>query len=128
MYRIWFLVAVLLALGACRSPFGAERAILLPVRDLVVPEHVAANAELEVTLTVVTGGCRSFDRIEANRSADRLTLIPWGRDASGPGVMCTGDIRYEEKTYRTGPVSSDPFTVVVRQPGGTELVRQVRVR
>ena len=128
MSRAFIAFGVLLALVACQNPFASDRAIDLSVSDVVVPEELAPGADLVVTLTVVTGGCRSFDRIDGSRVADRLTLIARGRDGTRMGGACPTDIRFEEHTYRAGPVSADPFTVVVRQPRESDLVRQIRVR
>lgn len=128
MPRYFLAVALPLALAACWNPFSSDRAVTLPVQDVAMPQELARDAELTVTLNVVTGGCRYFERIDARRSAESLTLVARGRDASGPGVMCTTDIRYEEQVYRAGPVSGDSLTVVVRQPRGDDLVRRVRVR
>lgn len=120
--------ACLIATAGCRNPFASDRVVTLPVSDVAAPAELAPGADLVVTLTVVTGGCRSFERLVAERSASRLALVARGRDSSAPGRACPSDVRYEARAYRAAPPFVDPFTVAVRQPDGTELTRAVRVR
>lgn len=129
-HRFVSVAAALLATAAagCRDPLGADRAVTLPVRDLSTPAELATGAELIVTVTVVTGGCRRFERLVAERATGRLTLVAHGRDSSGPDVACPADIREEPHTYRAAPPDRDPYTVAARQPDGSELTRVVRVR
>jgi hypothetical protein len=119
---------VLGALAGCRNPFASDRVVTLPAADVAVPAELAPGSELVVTVTVVTGGCKRFERFVAGRAADRLTLTARGRDGAGAGVSCPDDIRYEPRPYRAAPPFVDPFTVAVRQPDGTELARVVRIR
>ena len=121
-------LALALIIGpGCWNPFAPDRErITLVVDEIDAPTEVGAAAPLSVTLTVVTGGCKQFDRIEANRSANRLTLTVHGWDR--PRAICTSDIRYESRPYEAMPPFTDPFTIAVRQPDGSELRHEVRVR
>ena len=128
MSRALVSAAFLLVGAGCSNPFEADHVVTLAVSDVEAPAQLAPGSELVVTLTVVTGGCRAFERLDAERSASRITLVARGRDSSGPGRTCPTDIRYETRAYRAPPPFVDPLTIVVRQPDGTELTHEVRVR
>jgi len=96
----------------------------LRVEELVVPEAPSRDAAFAVTLTVVTGGCRSFDRIDGKRSTGRLVLTAIGRDNGGQ--LCPADVRFEKWSYTVAPPFDAQFAVVARQPDATEIVREIR--
>ena len=121
-------ILLVVILSGCGNPFGSDRVITLPVSEVTVPAELAPTALLVVTVTVVTGGCKSFEKFVAIRADARLTLRAQGRDGSGSWDLCPTDIRYESRTYEATPPFADPFTVVVRQPDGAEITRVVRIR
>jgi hypothetical protein len=116
------------ALAACGDPLGTSRDVILGISELEVPAEAPANTAVVVRATVVTGGCLTFTKLEATRITGRVTLVARGRDASGPNVACPADIRYTVHEYRAEPPLSDPFTVVAKQPDGTETAKVVRIR
>lgn len=121
------ILATLIACG-CRSLVGSDRDVTLPIIDLVVPESASANAPFTVTLTVVSGGCLRFDRLIATRAPGVVALQARGKDSSGPGIVCTADLRYDPQTYQVAPPFSNPFSVTTVQPDGTLTTRTVRIQ
>ena len=113
---------------ACSALGEPRRSIVLGVHDVVAPAEVAVGSELVATITVVTGGCKSFDRFVTARAANRLTVEARGWDAAGAGRSCPADIRYEAREYRATLPAGDPVVLAVRQPNGTEVVREIDVR
>ena len=120
--------AILLIAG-CSSIFEpGERSILLPITQVVAPSTVAPGAGFSVTFTVESGGCKSFDRLETTRSGAVLTAVAHGTQAVGKNIVCPTDIRYDSMVQEVVPPVSDPFSIVARQPDGTEATVQVRVQ
>ena len=126
--RLRFAAFVAFLLGGCRDPVGTSRAVVLGISELDVPVEAPPGTAVLVKATVVTGGCLSFTKLEATRTAGRVTLIARGRDASGPNVSCPADIRYTVHEYRAEPPLLDPFAVVAKQPDGTTTTKVVRIR
>jgi len=121
--------AVLLAGIGCQNPFTSDRIVRLTISEIAAPSEVAHDASLPLTLTVVTGGCRSFDRLElVDHSSTHIVFVAYGRDAERRGTSCPTDIRFEPHTYEAPPPFSDPLTVIARQPDNSEMSRVVRVR
>ena len=119
-------IALLLSLG-CINPFGG-RDVRLDIESIEAPESIGPQQPLTITATVVSGGCRTFDRLVVKREGQRISLAAWGEDSSGPFTACTTDIRYDRPDHvATGPFS-DPVTVVAYRLDGTLLERVVRVR
>ncbi len=122
-------ILALVGLAAC-NPFAPDQSVVLGVSQLDAPASVAANAPLSVVLTVVTGGCLSFDRIEARRDASTATLTVWGTDGSKgrKDVACRADVRYEPHTYQLNPTFTNPFTITVNPESINPLVAIVQVQ
>jgi hypothetical protein len=122
-------IAGLALLTGCWDLFGLSPEVKLPISDLVVPETVSPAGPATVTVTVVTGGCRVFDRIVANRTASVVILTAWGEDGSGRGQMaCPTDIRFEPKQYSIPGPFTDPLVISAVQPDGTSITRSVKVQ
>ena len=121
------LIALGLGLCGCESTLAPTRAVLLPISEIDAPASVAPGETILVRLTVVFGGCRSFERMETTRSASRVTYKARGLDRTGPDVLCTGDIRTEIVESRIEPPLTDPVTLVAVQPDADETTRTVRV-
>ncbi len=112
-----FVVGLIAA--ACGDPLGADREVVLGVLAIDAPATFAAGTPIPVTLTVRTGGCLSFRRIEAVRQgADRARLRAIGTDAGGPGVVCTADVRQEQHATSVQPPAGDVLTIGVESPEG----------
>ena len=126
MRRAAFIGGLACMAFACASPTGPRKAVLLGVHDVVAPTELAAGAELVATITVVTGGCKTFDRFVTSRSSARLTVEAWGTDARDQS--CPSDVRYEPHAYRASLPSANPVELAVRQPNGDELVRTIQIR
>ena len=113
------------ALAACDGLFERERDVLLPVQSIAAPATFTPGEAFTVTATVVSGGCRSFERLDGAREGDRITLLARGREVSGPGVACPADIRYEPRTFTVRPPFGDSIVVTAAQPAGIAPVSQV---
>lgn len=116
---------VLLTGSGCINVFDLESEVQLPIAELVVPESVTAQGPLNVSLTVVTGGCREFDRIESRRTGGAYILEAWGTDSGGEA--CTDDIRYEPHQHSISGPFSNPLIVSAVQPDGSSFTETVRV-
>ena len=126
MRRVSLLLALLLV-PACRG-VDTDRPLILTISDITAPAQVAVGAALHLTVTVQTGGCISFDRLDVERLLSRVTIVARGTDHSGPAVLCTADIRQTPQPLDIASPLGDPFTVVAMEPNGTTLERVVRVR
>ncbi len=118
---------VLLAAG-CANPFAPGRSIVLSVENIEAPATAAPGAGFSVTFRVVSGGCKRFVRGEATKTSTTLTFTAQGRDGSGPNIFCTDDIRYDDVVEVVTPPISDPFTIVAKQPDGSQSTKVVRVQ
>jgi hypothetical protein len=127
MKRSWVLLAVCALALACSEFGGPRRSILLAVSEIAAPSELAAGAELVATITVVTGGCKAFDQFVTTRTGDRLTVEARGWDATR-GQMCPTDVRYEAREYRAGVPGGTVLILAIRQPDGSELVREIPIR
>ena len=122
--------AVAAAIGGCRNPFAPDQSVVLDVTQLDAPTTISTGSPLSVVLTVVTGGCKSFDHIEAQRQAASASLTAWGRDgAKGrKDIMCPDNIVYEPHSYRFEPPFQSPFTVTVNRGRLSPLIATVQVQ
>jgi len=122
--------AVAAAIGGCRNPFAPDQSVVLDVTHLDAPTTISTGSPLTVVLTVVTGGCKSFDHIEAQRQAASASLTAWGRDgAKGrKDIMCPDNIVYEPHSYRFEPPFQSPFTVTVNRGRLSPLIATVQVQ
>src|SRR3954470_20392382 len=98
MRRSAFIFGLAFLTSACSLITDPRKAVLLFVQDVVVPNELAPGTELVATITVMTGGCKMFERFETSRAGDRLTVVARGTDM--PNQVCTDDIRYEPHEYR----------------------------
>jgi hypothetical protein len=115
------------SLLAC-NPLAPDQSVSLPVTAVDAPTTVAANATFPVTLTVRTGGCTTFVRIEIQPDVSGAKLVAWGRDSRiGRGdVACPQDVRSESHAVELKAGTSDPFFIGI--DNGTLALMQVRVR
>ena len=101
--------AAIVAVGALAAGcstggvFERAREVVLPISALEAPATVAPDAAIVGTVTVVSGGCRSFDRVDLQRSGSEVVVVARGRDVGGPGVACTADVRMEPRPFRVDP-------------------------
>jgi prophage tail gpP-like protein len=119
----------LVSSGAGCWILAPHESVILPVTEIAAPASIPAGTQLSVVLTVQTGGCTRFDRIETERTATRATITAWGREpASGRNVQCTADIRYDRHTVNFNPPFGSTFDIVINREGeGPALARRVRI-
>jgi len=117
-------------IASCWNPFAPDQAVVLGVTQLDAPATISTGSPLTVVLTVVTGGCKSFDHIEAQRQAASASLTAWGRDgAKGRNdIVCPDNIVYEPHSYRFEPPFQSPFTVTVNRGRLSPLIATVQVQ
>ena len=106
-----------------------ETEYVMRVSELVVPASVRANAPLDVVATGhLPDGCHVFDRVEADRRGDRMELTFIGFDYSSPTMYCLLNwVQIDMKKSNPPPFRGPTFTVVVNQPDGSQLTREVVV-
>lgn len=125
------LLGLILSVTFC-NPFGTgpDQSVELGVSKIDVPSTVTAGSSFNVVLTVETGGCLSFDRIDVVRSETAANFTVWGKDASigTKGVTCLSILREEPHTYEVKPPFSGPFTVVVNRGRLSPLTATVQVQ
>jgi hypothetical protein len=126
--RLPYSAIALVLFTNCEVALGPGREVILVITNVEAPAEIAPGSVLTVRVTVESGGCRRFDRVVATQANDRVTIVAHGHDTSGPGVLCTGDIRHTERVVQLEPPFTDPFTVVARQPSGPPTTLVVRVR
>jgi len=127
MRRLTTIAGAVALVLACSDPGSPRRNNVLGVEDVVAPTELASNTELVATITVITGGCKKFDRFTTSRSEGRLTVEAWGTDAAA-GQVCTRDLRFEPHEYRATLPAGNPVILAVRRPNGADLVRQIQIR
>ena len=127
MRRLATVLLPLILTVACRDPGAPRTNVALGVEQVVVPTELAPNAELVATITVITGGCKKFERFTTTRSEGQLTVEARGSDAT-PGRVCTRDLRFEPHEYRASLPAGNPVVLAVRRPNGPDLVRQIQIR
>jgi hypothetical protein len=123
-------VVGLVTLPVACNPFAPDQSLVLDVSKLEAPASVSVGSPLTVSLTVVTGGCVSFDRIVAERSAFGASLTVLGRDAAKGrrDVACTADIRFELHSYELDPPPRGTFSVEANRPRLDPLTTTVQVQ
>ena len=124
------LVTVALSVASCRNPFASDAAVILDVSKLEAPASVSAGVPISVVVTVVTGGCRSFDYIDVDRNASGASITVWGRDAAlgKKNVACPADIRYEPHSVTFDPPFATTFHVSVHRGAFNPLTATVQVQ
>ncbi len=122
-----FLVAACALTSACWDPFGLAPDVKLPISELTVAETTSPQGPLSATVTVVTGGCREFDRITSTRKAAVVIVEAWGKDDSGK-LACTDDIKYEPHQHSIAGPFTDPLIISAVQPDGTAITKTVKVQ
>jgi hypothetical protein len=122
-------LVVLVTVLAC-NPFAHDQSVILGVTKLDAPATIPAGSPLTVVLTVTTGGCKTFDHIEAERGASFASLTVWGRDgAKGEkNVSCPAHIVDTPHFYQLDPPFQSPFTVQVPRGRVTPLTAIVQVQ
>lgn len=115
---------------ACDNPFAPDQTVILDVSKLDAPATLSVGSPLTVSLTVVLGGCLSFDRIVVERGAAGASLTAFGRDAAKgrKDIACTADLRLEAKSYQLDPPAQGSFSLEVQRPQLAPLTATVQVQ
>ena len=119
------------AIASCSSSSStAPQRVLIPIRQLVVPDSVANNGVLPVDVTVVYGGCTSFTGVSFTRAPDHVTVTAWGEGPTGPGIACPANIANATVHIDVpGPWDVGKLTVTAQEPGtSSPIVHEVQVR
>ena len=123
------MVVAAMAVGAC-NPFAPDQSLVLGVTRLEAPATIQAGASLTVVLTVTTGGCKAFDRIDVERTAAAASLTPWGTDGSigKKDIMCPANIIDTPHSIRLDPPFQSPFMILVPRVGMDPLTATVQIQ
>lgn len=89
---------------------------------------MAPGVSFSVTFTVESGGCKRFERLETTKTGTVLTAVAHGTQSVGQNIVCPADIRYDSVVKDVNSPITDPFTIVARQPDGTETTVSVRIQ
>ncbi|TVP51080.1 MAG: hypothetical protein EA350_00270 [Gemmatimonadales bacterium] len=109
---------------------GPDReTFLVRVDSISAPATVSTGDTLTVQFHGFVGsdGCHRLERVDRGRGPGTLVMTFHGERRVGGNIVCTLEpvaLTHEE---RVTPPFDDPFTIVVRQPGGGTLERVVRV-
>ena len=97
--------------------FSPHESVVLAIAEVEAPTGIPPGTQLSVVLTVQTGGCTTFDRLQTERDGSSATVTAWGRSpAKGRNLSCTADIRYDRHTVRFDPPFGSTFNITVSQP------------
>jgi hypothetical protein len=125
-------VAIALAgsVTGCGIIFGPDQSVILAVETIDAPTTVGPAASFTAVLTVVTGGCRQFDRIEVRRNASSATVTAWGTDGSigRDDIVCPADFRTELHSVRFEPPFAGTFNISVNRGRLAPLQTTVQVQ
>ena len=97
--RLPLAAALILGVVGCADPFSPGQSILLPIVSLEAPASVTGGQSFVVRVSIQSGGCQTFTGLDGTRTASRLVLTARGRDGSGPGISCPGDIQVNNLGY-----------------------------
>ena len=122
--------SLLLLVTGCSSIFGPDRrSIVLPITQVEAPSTVTSGTSFSVKFTAaMTNGCMQFERLESAKTAQALTVTARGTVPTRKDIMCTQDVRSHTVVEVVTPPVTDPFSVIARQPDGTETRVLVRVQ
>jgi hypothetical protein len=103
-------IVVGVLLVAC-NPLDPNQSILLDVSNAAAPATIPPNTQLTITLTILTSGCRSFDRIVVQRLTTGVILAAFGQSIKGGN--CGTGFQNELHSVTLDPPFSNPFTIQV---------------
>ena len=124
-----FVLAIAASTLACNL-VDPDQSTILPVTKLDAPATVSATAPFSVTLTIRTGGCTSFDRIDVQRMDRGVRIVPWGSDATigHKNVSCPTYIVENPHTVQLDPPFPNPFYISVEQGRMPPVTATVQVQ
>jgi len=123
------LVSGVVALTGC-DVLAPDQSIILSVPKIDAPATVSAGSSFTVTLTIQTGGCRSFSHVDVQKFDTGLHVVPWGTDASigHKGISCPANIVDEPHAIQIDPPFSGPYQVFVDQGRLAPVTATVQVQ
>ena len=111
------------------NPFADDQSVVLLVDQIDAPATISAGSPLTVVLTVIVGGCKTFERFAVQRDAFGASIVALGRNgAIGKDVACTDNAVPESHSYQFDPPFQDPFTIHVPREGLDPLTATVQVQ
>jgi hypothetical protein len=117
------------ALGGCSLVTGpSTRAFVIRVDSLTGFDAVSGGvaARQLVWAHVGPNGCYRFAGFDVTRAGARMDVTARGEHTTGAGVGCTQAIvELRGEPLRLDPPIPRPLTIVVHQPDGSTLTRQV---
>lgn len=111
----------------CRGLLTAPTEFTIFVNSISAPDAIAPADTLVVRFQGYIGPdqCSRLDRVDRERSPGALDIAFRGeRDDGGLCLQMPAPLDHVEKVL---PPMQDPFTIRVRQPDGTHLVKTVRI-
>lgn len=120
---------LLAGFGAC-NPLDLNDNVLLAVTKLEAPAAASPTAPFTVTLTLVTGGCTSFNRIDVQHFEQGVRLIPLGTNSSirHKDVVCLDVLKEEPHDVQLEPPFTNPYTVFVEQGVQPDVTATVQIQ
>lgn len=128
------LVVAIAAVGAgagCNivSPADGLQQYIIRVDSLTAPASVAANDSLPLKFYgALPDGCHQYSHLEALVGPQRVEVTVFGTMKTGKNVACTLIYGIVSPTLKAPPPHTNPVTVVIHQPNGSELTRQIPVK
>jgi hypothetical protein len=123
------LLAALATLAGCSSTTSpATRSFVIRVDSLTGFNAVSGGiaAQQFVWARVGPNGCYRFTGFDVTRAGSQIDVTARGENLSDPGANCTGAIvELRGEPLRLEPPIPRPLTIVVHQPDGSTLTRQV---
>ncbi len=122
------LIASVFALLSCRSSVAPRSpAVVLDVQKVDAPATITSSSPLDVVLSVVTGGCVTFDKVQSQRGVASLSLTAIGTDLRRDGCLDIAIV--EPHTIRfEPPFAKGSLTIVVTRERLSPLIATVQVQ
>lgn len=120
---------LLLGAGGC-NPFDLNDNVLLGVTKLDVPATATSTTPFTVTLTVIIGGCTTFNRIDVQHFQNGVRLIPLGTNSSirNKDIVCLDVLKEEPHNVQLEPPFTNPYTIYVEQGVQPDVTATVQIQ
>ena len=128
LFWSWIGAVVCLAgLGCGWAGLGGPTKFIVRVDSISAPDAIAATDTLVVRFWGRIGatGCSRLDRVETAPGPGLFEITFHGERDDGLCTQMPVSLIHDETIL---PPMQDPFTIRVRQPDGTTLIKSVRIR